>query len=202
VAHAQNYEPVRPVLPATGRSGMSTADALGNVNAFTDLSHFGRCMASTNRQGAFTVLATAPGSREEGAAIDPVLHRGLNCLHGGTSTTASTVYLRGVIAEGLLTDRTPLPANLVQTPIAADAVRNTGDIGRCFVGSHRAEGTALLATRLGSAEEMAAVRGLWTNFNACIPRRFSIRLNAQWIRFIIAEALLRVPAGAAAPAGS
>lgn len=197
-AHAQE-----PAQPVPGRSGMSTADALTNVDAFTDLAHFGRCFASMNRQAVFGVLATTPGSTAETEMFRRVLANDeQQCLHGGTRTQASNAYFRGVFAEGLLTNRTPLPPNLIQTPIPVDQVSDLGGIGRCYIGAHRAEAQALLATRLGSAEEMAAVRILWPSFNACIPRRFSIRLNAPWIRMLIAEAVLRVPARAAPTSGN
>ena len=58
---------------------------------------------------------------------------------------------------------------------------------------------ALLATDAGSAEEVAAVRALWSDFSdACIPDNFRFRLNAPWIRFLLAEAMLRLAPAAAA----
>lgn len=183
----------------SGRSGISTADRLENVNAFSELNTFGRCIAGSSRSRAFSLLATTPGSREESALFNRHVFGQNSCLGSGTDMTLSIVYVRGVIAEALFEARAPVPANLVQTAPAPAEVRDLGGVARCYTAGHRSEVQALLSTRAGSAEELAAVSALWNNFRACMPEGFRVRLNAQWIRFLLAEAMLRLAPAAPTP---
>ena len=57
----------------------------------------------------------------------------------------------------------------------------------------------MLATRAGSAEELAATTALWNDFRTCLPRHFNVRLNAPWIRYLLAEAILRLAPPAPIP---
>lgn len=177
-----------------GRSGMSTGDRQENIDAFSELSVFGRCFALSNRRDAFTLIATAPGSPEERAAFDRLVFGEQPCLAGGSGTRvqASIIYMRGVIAEALLEMHADVPAGLLLPAPALAEVRDLGGVARCYAAGHRPQVQALVATRAGSAEELAAVSALWNDFRTCLPRQFNIRLNAQWIRFLLAEAMLRL----------
>jgi hypothetical protein len=187
---------------ATGRSGVSTSERLSNVRAFTDLRNFGICFVRTQRRDALTLIATVPGSREETQAFNRlVFGERSTCMFGGTQVQASIIYMRGVIAEGLLLSGGVPETHRLPAPTAAE-VRNLGDVARCYVAGHRAEAQTVLATRLGSAEETAAVTAVWEDFRTCLPPRQPIRLNAPWIRFLLAEAMLRLaPAPDSPPAG-
>lgn len=187
---------------ASGRSGVSTSERLTNVRAFTDLRNFGICFVRTQRRAALTLIATVPGSPEETQAFNRfVFGERSTCMFGGTNVEASIVYMRGVIAEGLLLSGGVPETHRLPAPTAAE-VRNLGDVARCYVAGHRAEAQTVLATRLGSAEEVAAVTAVWEDFRTCLPPSQRIRLNAPWIRFLLAEAMLRLPpAGANPPAG-
>lgn len=181
-----------------GRSGMSSSDRLTNVNAFDDLRNFGICFARTQRRDALTVLATAPDSPEERRSFDRlVFGERSTCLFGGTRMSISIVYMRGAIAEGLLRSGGVPDTHRLSAPAVVE-VRNLHDVGRCYASGHRAQVQALLETGVGSAEETAAVAALWENFRQCMPG-FRVRLNAPWIRYLLAEALLRL-APAAPPA--
>ena len=186
---------------APGRSGMSTGMPLENVRAFHDLSLFGRCFVRNQRNQALSLIATTPGTPEEDQIVRRLVRRGdPNCLFPGDSVTLSVVYLRGVIAEALLRSDTGLPANYrLPAPTAAE-VRNLGDVARCYASGHRTQVQNLLATEPGTAEEVAAVQSLWNDFRVCFPPNTRIRMNATWIRFLLAEALLRLALDAAAPA--
>ena len=178
----------------TGRSGHSTATESQNMQAFTELSAFGRCFVRANRAGALSLIATAPGSAEEHALFDRLVsRREETCLGAGTNTAGSLIYWRGVIAEALLESNVPLPAELRLPAPALAEVRDLGGVARCYAAGHNAEVRALLETRPGSRQELAAATALWPEFRQCLPPSANIRLNAQWIRYLLAEALLRLP---------
>lgn len=188
VAHAQS-----------GRSGMSTGAPLTNVDAYRDLSAFGHCYARTNRSGALAFIATTPGSREEARVFDRLIGgERYTCMAGGTETNASLVYFRGVVAEGLLKAGQGVPDNLVLAIPTVAEVSDLGGVARCYAAGHSAEIQSLLETNVGSREETAAVAALWEDFRACFPEGFRVRLNAPWIRFLLAEAMLRLPPAASA----
>lgn len=177
---------------AQGRSGMSTTDPLGNMNAFRELSAFGACYARSSRSNALAFIATRPGSREEADIFDRYIGgERYSCGSGPSSTQASMVYWRGVIAEGLLRTSGVPESHVLPVPASAEA-RDLHDAARCYAGRHGADIRGLLATRLGSPEEMAAVGAMWNDFRGCMPAGLSVRLNAPWIRFLLAEAMLRL----------
>lgn len=183
---------------APGRSGMSSSDRLTNVQAFRDLRAFGVCYVRTQRRDALVLIATTPGSREEDEAFRRRAYgERTTCLFGGTNMTLPTIYMRGAIAEGLLRSG-GVPDNLRLIAPAASEVRNLHDVARCYASGHRAEVQALLETNPGSPEEAAAVAALWNDFRACMPG-FRVRLNAPWIRYLLAEAILRLSPPDAAP---
>ena len=181
-----------------GRSGMSTSGRLENVQAFRDLRAFGVCYARTQRRDALALIATAPDSREETEEFRRrVYGERSTCMFGGTNMSLSTIYMRGTIAEGLLrsggvpeTHRLPAPAQ--------GEIRTLHEAARCYATGQRATVQALLETQPGSAEETAAVGALWNDFRVCIAG-FRVRLNAPWIRYLLAEALLRLEPSGATP---
>lgn len=184
-----------------GRSGHSTGAEAGNVRAFTELNVFGRCFVRSNRVGALSLIATAPGSREEGELFDRLVLRDDEvCMSAGSRVVSSMVYLRGAIAEALVETRVELPAELRQLAPAVAEVRDLSGVALCYTTGHRAEVQALLDTPAGGPQELAAVTALWGAFRQCFPPNFNVRLNAQWIRYLLAEALFRLPP--AAPAAS
>jgi hypothetical protein len=187
---------------APGRSGISTADRLENVRAFRELNTFGRCYAATNRNEALSLLATNPGTREEGEVFRTLMRGEQSCLFPGSRMELPVIYFRGVIAEGLLETNTSVPASYRLPAPSVGEVRDLGGVARCYVVGHRAQVQSLLATGAGSPEEVAAVQALWNDFRACLPPDARIRLNATWIRFLLAEALLRLAPDAVPAAGN
>jgi hypothetical protein len=178
-------------VPA-GRSGMSTADTLSNMNAYRELRNFGICLVRTQRSAALAIIAAEQGSPEERRAMQGTVYGELdtNCMGGGDTTTMSGVYARGTIAEGLLLSGGVPPSLLLPAP-APNEVRDLAGAGRCYAAGHQAEIRALLATQIGSPQERAAAAALWNDFRTCLAR-FNIRLNQVWIRYILAEGLLRL----------
>ena len=175
----------------SGQSGTSTSSALTNVQPFRELQSFGACFARTRKRDALTLIATVPDSAEEKKAFRKMVYgEQATCLFGGTRMTMSTVYARGAIAEGLLRSEGVPESHRLSGPSPAE-VRDLHGVARCYAAKHRAEAEKVLQTQAGSREEVAAVAAIWNDFRACMPK-FAVRLNAPWIRFLLAEALLRL----------
>jgi hypothetical protein len=170
---------------------MSTSAPLTNMQPYRELRAFGACFARTHRRHALTLIATVPGSVEEGKAFRQLVYgeRG-TCLLEGTTMAMPTVFARGAIAEGLLKGEGVPEDYRLPAPTSAGA----GDLhgaARCYTAKHRTKVETLLQTHPGSPREVAAVAALWNDFRACMPG-FRGRLNAPWIRYLLAEALLRL----------
>lgn len=175
----------------TGQSGHSTSGALGNVKVLKDLDTFGRCYAGTNRKMSLELIATKPGSKEENDVYRKLTRLDQDCLFGGTQIFSSVVYIRGTIAEGLLTEGGVPDELLLPAPASAAEVTTLSEAARCYTAGHRREVQALMKLDAGTKEEVAAIGALWPGLKACLPKRANVRLNALWIRFLLAEALLR-----------
>lgn len=174
-----------------GRSGSSTNDSLSNMNAYRELRMFGICVARSQRADALAVIAAAHGSPEETDLIRRrILGERETCMGAGDRTTMSTTFARGALVEGLLLSG-GVPAELLLPAPAPNEVRDLAGAGRCYAVGHRAEIRALLATQIGSPQERAAAAALWNDFRPCLAR-FNVRLNPVWIRYILAEGLLRL----------
>jgi hypothetical protein len=174
-----------------GQSGHSSSAPLTNVRPFRELQVFGACFAKSRRRDALTLIATVPGSSEENKAFRQLVfgeHEG--CLFGGTRMAMPIVFARGAIAEGLLKAEGVPESYRLLKPTPAE-VRDLHGVARCYTDGHRSEVQALLKTQPGSPEEVAAISALWNDFRTCMPG-FNVRLNAPWIRFLLAEALLRL----------
>jgi hypothetical protein len=122
----------------------------------------------------------------------------VSCLPGGTRMRMPILFARGAIAEGVLLsgglpDHYRLP---VPTPTEA---RDLHGVARCYTGGHRGEAEQVLKTEPGSREEVAAVAAIWDTFRKCMPGK-TVRLNAPWIRYLLAEALLRTSPSTTVPA--
>lgn len=181
-----------------GQSGHSTSAELRNVKILRDLETFGRCLASTDRKTSLALIATKPGSKEEEQAFRKFTRLDQVCLFSGTQMYGSVVYLRGAIAEGLL-DAGGVPPHLLLPAPSPAQVTSLSEAARCYTAGHRAEVRALLKMNAGTKEEVAAIAKLWPGLRTCLPPRANVRLNALWIRFLLAEALLRLAPSAAAP---
>jgi hypothetical protein len=175
----------------SGQSGMSTSTPLTNVRAFDELSALGVCLAKTQRRDALAAIATVPGSKEEDKFFQKFFYgERTTCLFGGTRMSMPIIFARGAIAEGLLRSKGVPAEYILSAPAPADT-RNLHEVARCYTSGHRTEVEALLKTDAGSPEEVKAVAAQWEDFRTCMPG-FKVRLNAPWIRFLLAEALLRL----------
>jgi hypothetical protein len=181
----------------TGRSGHSTSSPLSNVRPYKELQSFGECLARTGRKNALAIVATAPGSREEAKVLKKfVFGEHSNCSLGAFEMRMPDIFARGAIAEGLLRNG-GVPAEYRLPAPAPSAVRDLHGAARCYASGHRRDVEKLLQTDPGTPQEVQAVAAIWDGFRTCMPD-FKVRLNAPWIRFLLAEALLRVEPGTAA----
>ena len=182
----------------TGQSGMSTSAPLNNMRPYRELNAFGACFARTQRRSALTLIATVPGSAEEDKAFRRLVYgESATCLMSGTRMAMPTVFARGAIAEGLLKAEGVPNDYRLSVPAQGEA-RDLHAAARCYTAKHRSEVETLLQTEVGSPQEVAAVAGLWKDVRACMPG-FKGRLNAPWIRYVLAEALLRLGPDPIAP---
>jgi len=183
---------------AQGRSMIGDVP-LTNVKPYRELQDFGLCVAKNQRQASLAVIAAVPGSPEEAKVFKKRIYGEQTCLFGGTSMSMPGMFARGAIAEGLL--RTGgIPDSLRLAGVARGEARELHGVARCYTASHRAEVEKLMLIHPGSAEEVKAIAGLWQDFRTCMPN-FNVRLNAPWIRFLLAEALLRLPPNTTPAAG-
>ncbi len=190
---------------APGYSGTSSGaiEFADTEEALRMLSAFGNCYARHSSVQAFELLGTDPGSRAEAETYRRLFRRdSQNCLGEGTELSAPVAFVRGAIAEGLLERGTPLPASLVlAAPASGVEVRRFSEAARCHAAAHGAEIRTVLATPPGSQREMAALRPLVDGFFRCLPASAqNRRFGATQLRYLLAEALLRLPA--APPVGT
>lgn len=195
-------------LPGAGQaqvapthSGHSTSSPLTNVKPFRELRAFGSCYARTQRKAALSLIATVPDSAEEEKTFRRMVYgEDAHCLPGGTTMRMPILFARGAIAEGLLLNGGVPDSHRLSAPAPAEA-RDLHAVARCYTSGHRTEVEVLLKTHPGTREEVKAVAALWNDFRACM-RGFNVRLNAPWIRFLLAEAMLRLPPPAPASSGN
>jgi len=176
----------------SGRSGSSSGDTYSNMNAYRELRLFGICIVRTQRSAALAIIAAAQGSPAEDRAMQGTVFGELdtNCGGAGDHTIMSPILARGAIAEGLLLSG-GVPQTMLLPAPAPSEVRDLGGAGRCYAVGHQAEVRALLATQIGSPQERAAAAALWADFRPCLAR-YNLRLSPVWIRYILAEGLLRL----------
>jgi hypothetical protein len=185
----------------TGRSGFSTSRSVGAREYWDALRYFGRCFAISHRSAAFDLLATQPGSAEEGVIFTRLFAgRDIDCLGNMSRMSVVVPLVRGSIAEGLLGLGTPVPPQLiVAAPAPGAPIRTLTEVARCYAAAHRAETRALIAgTRPGSEEEVTALGHMESDLFRCVPPAASnYQFQSTDLRYHLAEALLRLPAEAA-----
>ena len=113
---------------------------------------------------------------------------------------ASTVMIRGAIAEGLYKkdNSAPPPAVKVAQPAAIakgaessiQPYRLLADFSRCLAASHPdAVHRLLTTTRLGEAASGEAIAALAPDFDECLPPNVRIEFPPGELRLALAEAL-------------
>ncbi len=185
----------------SGRSDLIVSN--DSENALRTLSAFGNCYARLSTARAFELIATEPGTREEAETYRRLFRSdSQNCLGEGMDLRVPVAFTRGAIAEGLLEHGIAVPAGLVRAAPAPDAaIRKYSEAARCYAAGHGAEIRALLISAPGSQRELAALRPIADDFFRCMPANAQDRrFNATHLRYLLAEALLRLPS--TTPAGA
>lgn len=177
---------------ANAQTGSAMSETqMANMKPFRELQAFGDCLARAQKKPSLDIIATEPGSREEAKLLKRYVYgEHTMCMFGGTNMTMPAVFARGAVAEGLLRQG-GVPATHRLPSVEPGKARNLHDVARCYTSTHRGEVEKLMSIRPGGPEEVKAVAALWPDFRKCMPG-FNVRLNAPWIRFLLAEALLRL----------
>lgn len=189
---------------AAGVSGSSTTTTMDDGEAWRTLRAFGHCYSSRNLAGALALIATEPGSRAEAETYRRLFRGDSQCLGGSTELAMPVAMVRGAIAEGLYRNRAALPANLaLAAPVAGVPIRRFSEAARCYAATHRDQVRSLVETTApGSRQELAAMNDMASDFFRCLPEvARSRRLNPTQVRYLVAEALLRLPTSPSASAG-
>lgn len=187
---------------APGYSGSSSVTYIDQAEAMITLSWFGRCYAKKQRDDALLLIATPPGSREEGRVVKKLFRGNIACMAFDTNLRMPVAYIRGVVGEGLLRSGLGVPAShLLSVPRPADA-RSLSDAARCYASTHKVEVEGLLATKAGSKQEFDAVSVIIDGFAQCLPSQGAQQFDATLVRFRLLEALLRLSPTLSANSGT
>lgn len=170
----------------------------GTYERVTRAHAFAACLAERFAPAVGALLAEVPGSEVERRALDRLAQRWQPCLRRITDAEnvlqVRAAALRGPLAEALL--ESPAAAR----PALPALERAEGDerlwvalrrFADCAVGARPGEGSALLASAPGSAEEGAEVRRIVNEHDACFPAGEEVAINIPNVRGFVAEALYR-----------
>jgi hypothetical protein len=195
--------PAAAQLPSGVSGYSSTIVTADNEEALRTLTAFATCYARTNAADGFALLATDPGSVAESTTYRHMFRSDNQaCLGDGTSLSVPVTFVRGAIAEALLERGAPVPAALVRAAPAPGAeIRRYTEAARCYAANHGAAIRTMLAASPGGQRELAALRPLADDFFRCMPANAQDRrFNATHLRYLLAEALLRLPSATASAA--
>lgn len=186
---------------ASSRSGSTDIYTYDTETVTRIIANFGRCFAQRNPRASLDFIATAPSSRAEFQIYQRMAQQGMSCLAPGTTLRATPTFIRGAVAEGMLTIGAVVPPTHRQPVPARGEVRNVSDAARCYAAGNRAEVRALLTTRAGSRAEADRITQIVPGLRACLPPGVNVQFDGTLLRFRLAEAMLRMepstPNGAA-----
>lgn len=190
---------------APGYSGSSDGgvDYMGNEEIWQALRVFGTCYARVNAPHALELIGTEPGTQAERDAVRRAIRDPQNCFGYVVRVRAPYATLRGAVAEGLFRRRVAIPAALRQAPPARGTEsRNIYEAARCVAAAQGDRVRGLLATSMGSRGEREAASALLSGpFRQCVPPEAgTLAMSPMYVRYLLAEALLRLPATASAEA--
>lgn len=159
------------------------------------------CARTKQREAAEALLATSPGSPEEGARLRVVMPSGqTECPIRATNLTIhSPVFARGALAEALYNgDRTKprtasaLPFSEVYRPSPSGSELAVARwVARCTVRREPRLAHEVLKWSYGSIGEGRALGLLRPAFLACLPSGKRLQVSRLNIRAMIAEELYR-----------
>jgi len=177
---------------ATGRSGTSSTTTSNSEQVFLEnLWSYGSCFADSMRADTKALLATTPGSAEEGAVYARVRNAKLFCGGGEMYFNVPVRSLRGTVAEGAyrkMVKHSAVPS-IKPEPPGPLATTFRGGM-RCYVAGHAAEAHALIyETKPGSGKEERAINAMLADYFRCLSPRVAVDKSAVQFRYGVAEAL-------------
>ena len=179
-----------------GHSGITTQYTYTGSGAWKDLNSFGACFAKRQTKDALRLVQTDAGSADEAQVYKALFSKEQYCLGDLSGLTVPWKFVRGAVAEGLFTERMPVPPTLTAPPqMPRERVQSVMDAAICYAKQHPVDARRLIElTAPDSKEEAAAIEALEADFSACLPpnmpQHFSI--DGILLRYRIAEALWRL----------
>ena len=198
---------------AGSASGQSSIVAATPSEGLWAIQMMGRCFATDRTDKAMMLMAAAPGTPAEDAAVKALIGRPTACMRSLKSAQIDRATLRMVIADGFVRDVGVAVAPTDFAPVAKlDAAQRRAmgvyglirALGDCVSARHPDAVSALAATRLGSAEESVEMARLMPLAEACSPGGMKFTLDQDIVRGAMSEGLVRrmFPVLAGAGAGS
>lgn len=177
---------------ATGRSGSSTTTVSNSQQVYLEnLWMYGSCFADSRHDDAKKLLATTPGSAEEGTVYAHLRGAKLFCVGEEMYFDAPVQSLRGAVAEGAyrkMVKHSAVPSVRPEPP--GPPATTFSDGMRCYVAGHAAQAHALIyETKPGSSKEERAINAMLPDYFHCLSPRVAIDMSAVEFRYGVAEAL-------------
>lgn len=177
---------------ATGRSGSSTTSVSNSEQVYLEnLWMYGSCFADSRRDDTRALLATSPGSAEEGAVYARLRGAKLFCVGEEMYFDAPVQMLRGAVAEGAYRKMVKhSAAPILRSEPSGPLATTFSDGMRCYVAGHAAEAHALIyETKPGSGKEERAINAMLADYFRCLSPRVAVDMSAVEFRYGVAEAL-------------
>jgi hypothetical protein len=155
---------------------------------------FGSCVVANSPKRAGAVLALDVNSDEYQRRLRLLLDDNRQCIGRG-SIGSQHVLFAGSLAEALLKSGKVGKQALWMTQAAQGLPEPRGPLEKmalCTVAAAPKESAALLATTLGTPEEMAAVQPLVPHLATCAPPTLQLTANQSSVRALIALAAWRI----------
>jgi hypothetical protein len=164
------------------------------------LADFADCAIAQAPEKTADLLATTPGTREEGLALRRFGSM-TSCTRGRSFVSARAGEMRGALAEAALkrdaAKLTALTTRAATTPMriterAAGTRPFVIAYGQCIAAAAPAQAVSLIGTAHGSDDEMRAMMAIGEPLKACMPEGVAYSLNIRDVRNHVADALYRI----------
>ena len=176
-----------------GLFALAAASAV-NPAALEKMRQFGSCVVANAPKRASYVLELDVNSEAYQRRLRSLLDDNRQCIGRG-SIGSEHVLFAGALAEALL--KTSKAGK--QAPWTSQAALGLPEprgplekMALCAVAAAPKESAALLATPLGTPEEMAAVQPLVQHFATCAPPTLQLTANQSSLRALVALAAWRI----------
>jgi hypothetical protein len=167
------------------------------------LADFADCAIAQAPERTAALLATQPGTREEGLVLRKLVGME-SCTRGRSFVSARTGEMRGALAEAALkrdtAKLTALAARAANSPTriterAAGTRPFVIAYGQCIAQAAPAKAVSLIGTPYGSDDEKRAFMAIGEPLKGCMPEGVAYAINIRDVRNHVADALYRMSAG-------